>query len=204
MRPLEEAAEGEEAPATPLHNHAIVEDMSFVRNLRLLHGYVSSSPQLAECAVLFRVWLRQRGLSTVTGGLNGFSVTMLLVHLIQSRKANPAMSPYQLLRVALEFLRTADFTGKGVAMACEEKPKMEAFAACFPAVFLDASGKCNIFARMSHALCMDLRHEAALSLGFLNDTSRDAFPFLFMTKLEPTAKLLRSRVRVRLTTPPPT
>jgi len=187
VRPLDESAE-EAAPCTPQHNNAIVEDMRLVENLRFLHGHLSTNPRLAECAILFKVWLRQRGLSTVSGGLNGFVLTMLLVHLIQSRKANREMSAYQLLRVALEFLRTADFSGKGVAMMAEERPDMAAFSSTFPAVFLDPSGRLNLMSRLTAAMAWDLRHEAGLTLGYLNDRATDAFNLVFMSNISPTAK----------------
>ena len=134
-----------------------------------------------------QVWLRQRGFSTASDGLNGFVMTMILVHLIQQRKANSQMSSYQLLRATLEFLRTADFTA-GIAMNGDKDAVAAAFSPVFPVVFLDPSGRLNLMGRVSKATMQDVQHEAALTLSFLNDKARDAFPLVFMTPLDYAAK----------------
>lgn len=56
------------------------------------------------------------------GGVNGFVLTMVMLHLFESKRANKHMSSYQLFRMAIEFLAQSDWAAKGVAMQSDPLP----------------------------------------------------------------------------------
>jgi hypothetical protein len=66
----------------------------------------SETPPPLSCEWCRQIWLRQRGMHVGADTMNGFLASMLLLHLLQSRKVNREMSSYQIFRAALDFIGT--------------------------------------------------------------------------------------------------
>jgi hypothetical protein len=55
-------------------------------------------------------------------GVNGFVLTMLLLHLFETKRANKHMSSYQLFRMVVELLAHSEWEAKGAAMQSDVLP----------------------------------------------------------------------------------
>lgn len=142
--------------------------------------------------------------------LNGFTLTMILAHLMSVRKVNKQMSSYQMFKVALQFLAEGHLTsskggvqmlttssGKGdsddedrassTASAYVSSLSMTSYTRAFDNVLIDPFGL-NILFRLSEAAMSSAVHEAKLSLKCLDDSLRDGFTPLFMTPIDTTLK----------------
>jgi U3 small nucleolar RNA-associated protein 22 len=91
-------------PPTPHYNSAILEDMMFTRHLTALHTAISESEPLRDAIMLAKVWLGQRGHRTVNDSIDGYSVSMLLLNLLQSRAVSSKMGALQLFQGLIKFL----------------------------------------------------------------------------------------------------
>ena len=89
---------------TPHYNNDILGDMFVKNHLALLHACSQNSPGFVDAIALGKVWLQQRGMSQEAGHVDGFLLSMLLVHLVQQRKVNRQMSSYQILRILMQFI----------------------------------------------------------------------------------------------------
>ena len=175
-------AKGADAGDTPQHNNSVVEDMMLKQHVELGHRICSAAPAVQECAIMLKVWLKQRRITTPIDGVNGFVLTMFLCHLIEQRKASSRMSAYQLFKLVLEFVVGADLCGVGVAMgpngaATEELPK---FASTFAAVLLDPSDRLNLLARAGKSSIQALQQEARSTLAALRLPGARCFDAVFV------------------------
>ncbi|KNC48519.1 uncharacterized protein AMSG_04963 [Thecamonas trahens ATCC 50062] len=99
--------------ATPLYNAAILEDLILPGQLPLLHAATSSDTYgdaLRGAIVLAKVWLAKHGQGAgcgVPGRLAGLHVSLILLHLLISRKVPRSTSSYLLFKALLEFLAAA-------------------------------------------------------------------------------------------------
>jgi hypothetical protein len=88
--------------------------MMFVEHLTTIHKCMQHSPNLIPAILLLKVlkscinadsqvWLSQRfGNSEDT--LNGFLMSMLIVHLVNIKKLNAGMGAYHVFKIALQYL----------------------------------------------------------------------------------------------------
>eukprot|EP00123_Amoebidium_parasiticum_P006098 comp17152_c0_seq1/m.15971 comp17152_c0_seq1/g.15971 ORF comp17152_c0_seq1/g.15971 comp17152_c0_seq1/m.15971 type:complete len:1225 (-) comp17152_c0_seq1:790-4464(-) len=185
--------EGEGGP-TPHYNNSVLEDTMMTSHLASLHAHMTSCPALVEAVILFKVWLRQRGLPKGTKfanglqGFNGFVVSMILCHLMDTRRINRQMSCYQMFRLTLDFIAKSDWVNNPASMKKknddETVPSPSAFTGRFDVVFIDPSGRINLCARVTRSVYEEMRHEAQLSLSFLDDSHQDGFDVLFMRPVD--------------------
>lgn len=174
----------EHTAPTPYYNMSVLEDTGFREHLAELHHWASESPAFAHTVLLFKVWMRARGLHRA--GLNGFLCSMLLAHLLLSRNLGKQMSTYQMFRSTMTFLTQADFA-KGVAMKPQEgapAADLGVYARMFEATFVDRSGYFNLFFRVSRSTCTVLKREASLTLSCLDNTLQDGFEPIFLKPVE--------------------
>jgi U3 small nucleolar RNA-associated protein 22 len=86
-----------------------------VANLNLLHYHSSNCPAFKEACMLGKVWLTQRGLTSM--GFNGFLWSMMLGYLLRDSvnaaagkkeggfvKLGNTYSSYQMVKLTLEFI----------------------------------------------------------------------------------------------------
>ena len=77
--------------------------------------------------MLLKVWLRQRDVCRQSGGLSGFQLSLLLVHLLAQRTLSYQMGAYHIVRVVLHFLSRAKLGTKPIVLP--PSPADEAAAA---------------------------------------------------------------------------
>ncbi|MPC25323.1 Nucleolar protein 6 [Portunus trituberculatus] len=120
------------------------------------------------------------------GSFSGHMVTLFVIHLLQSRKINSQMSPYQVFRNALLSIGSVDWTVKGVNMCPtpDNTPSLDVLHQLYEVVFVDPSGLLNLAAMMITADFQRIQHESQLAIAFLNSSAADSFESLFIKKTE--------------------
>lgn len=107
---------------------------------------------------------------------------MFVCALLAHKKINHLMSCYQIFRVALQQLASADWTQKGFHYP-SSAPPLDAFHSSYDVVFLDSSGALNLCADVSKETYRWMQHEASLALELLDDSTSHGFKALFMKSL---------------------
>lgn len=80
-------------PTTPYYNSSVLSDLTAAQNQEFLKETLSNSENLKQAVVLLKIWLRQRKLQ-----VSGFIISMLVAHLVQTKRINNIMSSYQIIR----------------------------------------------------------------------------------------------------------
>ena len=114
---------------SPTHNNLMrLESGGYGGALQLLHATYARdvSGSLREATTLLKVWLRQR-VGGQAASATGFQLSLLLLHLIHTRKITLQMSSYHMLRVVLAFLKTTDLHSTPIVL-----PPMPSAAAKAP------------------------------------------------------------------------
>lgn len=183
-------------PATPHYNMSILEDMFMDRHLAEIHHYARQCPAIVECIMLYKVWLRHRGMHEQPDTMLGFHWSMLLCHLMDSRVVNRHMSAYHMFRVAMEFISSHNLSKEGVKMNPErnealgyqtnvalgsQQVTMEQWQNCFQVNFIDASGRLNLLSHMTATSFAELQREALQTLNSLKSSLVDGFVNAFMS-----------------------
>ena len=198
-------AAGSERPAgtysTAHYNNAALADLLQHSHLQTIHGVVAEAAQgsIVEAVILLKNWLRRRDMSgAVFGVLNGFTATMLLVHLIQSRQIPRDASSYLMFRAVVSNIATSNWSAAGLAMKHVQYgpqlptgaalPSLETFHKNFDVVFVDSSGLVNLLANMNLNEYENLKHEARLAVAALDDPQLDGFAALFIQQVPFTSK----------------
>nr|CCA17580.1 nucleolar protein 6 putative [Albugo laibachii Nc14] len=170
---------------TPLYNNAILEDMMFRRHTRELH-VAMKSPSFTEACRLVKVWVRQREFDKEIDSINGFLLCMLLLYLQAKQEFSAEVSSEQMVKVLMHFVTTLDFEKQSIAFTTAEDgvevtgEGMRAFQAAFQLVFLDSSGRYNLFGRISHAAWAEIQMEAWNSLHLMQSESIEDFRQVFI------------------------
>jgi len=165
---------------SPFRNNAIVEDLMMVSHLAQLHTTITDCPAMIDAIIMFKVWLRQRD-SLRDHSFNGFLMSMLMIYLLQARQLNLQMSSYQLFRVTLSFLAAGTLLEHGISLATDAADSLVLFREHFDVVFVDASGRLNLTARVSRSSMQELQYEAQLAMGFLKADATTGFQALFLS-----------------------
>lgn len=179
------AAESEHQRQTPLYNNAILEDMMFRRHTRELH-MAMKSPSFAEACRLVKVWVRQREFDKEIDSVNGFLLCMLLLYLHTKKQFSAEVSSEQMVKVLLHFIATMDLKKQPIAFTPAEDgvevtgEGMRVFQTAFPLVFLDSSGRCNLFGRISHAAWIEIQMEAQNSVHLMQSEEINDFRQVFI------------------------
>lgn len=175
---------------TPQYNNSILEDAMIRRHTRELHMRRTESSQFAEACILAKVWLRQRGFHKTMDSVNGFLVSMLLHYLITKKRINAQTPSDQMFKVLMQFLASHKLedeplifppTDGGVALTTEG---LQVFRSSFDLVFLDSSGRLNLFGRVTKSAWHELQSSAKDSVKLLQHCSMNDFRALFIKKNE--------------------
>lgn len=178
------------ACSTPLYNNAILEDMMVRQHTRELHAALTESPHFAEACILAKVWIRQRGFHRMHDSLNGFLVSMLLLFLYAKKRISAQTSSDQMFKVLLQFIASHKLEDEplqfppaegGVVLTTEG---LHAFRSSFDVVFLDSSGRLNLFGRVTKSAWSELRNCAKDSIQLVQHCTMDDFRTLFIKKSE--------------------
>ncbi|KAG7397014.1 Nucleolar protein 6 [Phytophthora boehmeriae] len=176
--------------STPMYNNSILEDMMMRQHTRELHTALKEAPQLSEACVLAKVWLRQRGFHKMMDSMNGFLASMLLLYLYQKKRINAQTPSDQMFKVMVQFIAVHNLKNEplqfppaegGVVLTTEG---MQTFRSSYDLVFLDSSGRLNLFGRVSRSAWMELQNAAAESVKLIQHCSMDGFRSLFIKKNE--------------------
>ncbi|RLN44530.1 hypothetical protein BBJ29_002943 [Phytophthora kernoviae] len=176
--------------STPMYNNSILEDMMMRQHTRELHAALKEAPQLSEACILTKVWLRQRGFHKTTDSMNGFLTSMLLLYLYQEKRINAQTPSDQMFKVMMQFIAVHKLENEplhfppaegGVMLTTEG---MQTFRSSYDLVFLDSSGRLNLFGRVGRSAWMELQNVAAESVKLIQHCSMDDFRSLFIKKNE--------------------
>jgi len=195
-----ENVEAELVP-TPHYTSAVVEDMGFHRHLTMIHNATASCPVLTDAIVLAKVWLAQRGMRSSFDGLNGFTVSMILVYLFQTRQINARTDVQHAFQVLLKFLASEALGSTVLSLDALEGDidiaagEEELYKSAFDCVLLDRGIGLNVLSRVSASALVEVREEAALCLKLLTEQNESAsatghslFSKVFLTKVSFWAK----------------
>ncbi|KAF2073724.1 hypothetical protein CYY_004957 [Polysphondylium violaceum] len=169
---------------SPFYNNAILEDIFIADHMQLIYSKTTSAPVLVDTILLLKLWLDLKQIPTI----NGFHLTMILIHLYTNGKINKSMSSYQAFRMVMVFI-TRDFQSKPyLYMNLDEESPIastplvyrEAFEKLYPVAIVDPSGMLNVASRVSVWGLRTLVQEAKLVLENLD--SGNGFEEIFMTK----------------------
>ncbi|ETO64236.1 hypothetical protein F444_18189, partial [Phytophthora nicotianae P1976] len=175
---------------TPMYNNSILEDMLLRQHTHELHAALKEAPQLSEACVLAKVWLRQRGFHKAMDSVNGFLVSMLLLYLYQKKRISAQTPSDQMFKVLVQFIAVHRLENEplqfppnetGVVLTTEE---LQTFRKAFDLVFLDSSGRLNLFGRVSKSAWRELQNAANESVKLVQHCTMDDFRALFIKKNE--------------------
>lgn len=79
--------------ATPHYNSSVLRDMTLFQNEEFIRKSLATAPNVRGALVLFKLWLRTRGLN-----VGAFVVTAFATWLLRQRKINLSMTVYEVLR----------------------------------------------------------------------------------------------------------
>jgi len=179
-------AQPDSLPPTPIYNNALLQDVALEFHHAIVQHQLASHRPLVDCLQLLKVWSHKRNLYCVGpslfisghaaeaarrpsfGCLNGFLLSMLLVHLLSIGKLTKHMTSYQLLRVVLTYLADAkaDLYTKGIimrpytgtvadsnAIECASDEELQQSLAIwklsFEIIFIDPSHRINLAASIT-------------------------------------------------------
>ncbi|PSN31316.1 Nucleolar protein 6 [Blattella germanica] len=148
---------------TPHYNCTVLRDLVMKTNNEYSADILEKHPNLRDGILLLKVWLKQRGLDQGYGCFSGYIMSMYVLHLLQSRHINSAMSSYQVARNAWSHLGQSDWTTEGISLA--EKTPLSDFHQHFEVVFVD------------------VKQECILAMKCLDSPGINSFQALFMTKM---------------------
>lgn len=87
----------DELQATPHYNSSVLRDLTLLQNENFLKRMLETThTNVREALILFKLWLRTRGLKECE--LGGYLVSMFAVHLLKKHKVNAAMTTFDVLR----------------------------------------------------------------------------------------------------------
>ncbi|OQR95863.1 nucleolar protein 6 [Thraustotheca clavata] len=156
----------EDGSPTPFYNNSILEDMRMPSHLKSLHSVASQSATFVKACMLLKVWLRQRALQ-----MNGFQASMILLHLVHTKKIHLTTSPDTMFKIWLNFIATLDIS-KPLVMPAEgdvvpTEAALQVFTSAFDVVFLDSSNRLNIFGNLSKSAMEEVQWLATQSYSWL-------------------------------------
>ncbi|KAF3479981.1 pre-rRNA processing protein Utp22 [Arthroderma uncinatum] len=187
---LEQADESKSGGSNPTHiyNATLRSEAVVSAYLKLHHTASVKCAAFKDSCILGRAWLRQRGFGTsfALGGFGHFEWATLLALLLEGGGPNgkavlaPSYSSYQIFKATLQFLSGRDLTKPLLMHAPEDMgPVAEAD---HPALF-DGKRGLNVLYKMTPWSYKLLQREATLTLKMLNDSTRDHFNSIFITRI---------------------
>lgn len=214
---------------TPIYNTCMAADSLRLAHFVYMHATSDMCAGYAEACQLLKIWATQRGFGALHVAQDGkhagrrmvagtddarFVLSMVLAHLLHGEgkgsqtKLAPGLSSVQLFRGALEFLARHSFA-QAVWMKAQPKfglpqaglPR-ESFDV-FERVFVDPSGRVNLFAHWPTSAVDFLQQEAAQATRMLSDGD-DHFADLFLVALDSPARRFDEVASLRLGKKAPT
>ncbi|CAG8457739.1 9805_t:CDS:10 [Paraglomus occultum] len=176
-------------PATAQYNTLILRDAHIITNFTFLHEHNKLCPAFKDACIIGKLWLYQRGFEQ----FNGFIWSMLLGYLLESgggngrKKLSSGFSSYQLVRGVMDFLANHDFKKEPLFLRKSEAVgefSREVFIANFDVVFVDASGRLNLFGLIPKHVLDQVQHEARLGMSYFNEVNEDRFEALFLQRVD--------------------
>ncbi|KAM5505196.1 U3 snoRNP protein [Microsporum canis] len=173
---------------THVYNASLRSEAVVSAYLKLHHSAGVKCAAFKDSCILGRSWLRQRGFGTslALGGFGHFEWATLLALLLEGGGPNgkavlaPSYSSYQIFKATLQFLSGRDLT-KPLLIHVPEGMGTVADAG-FPALF-DGKRGLNVLYKMTPWSYKLLQREATLTLKMLNDSARDHFDNIFITRI---------------------
>lgn len=178
------------APATPLYNHAILTDATYLPYNEFLHRSAADCEAFKDACLLGKLWLYQRGFSSPasSGGFGHFEWAMTAAVLLNGARSDThtlmkGYSSYQIFKGILQFFATVDLIENEVTFSVSEghHSKFQKHHTDGPTI-TDRDYSLNILANMTKSNYTMLRHEAAVTCDMLSDNTKDRFDFIFLKK----------------------
>ncbi|EFR02776.1 pre-rRNA processing protein Utp22 [Nannizzia gypsea CBS 118893] len=174
--------------STHIYNASLRSEAVVSAYLKLHHSAGVKCAAFKDSCILGRAWLRQRGFgaSFASGGFGHFEWATLLALLLEGGGPNgksvlaPSYSSYQIFKATLQFLSGRDLTKPLLIHAPEGLGTVTDTG--FPGLF-DGKRGLNILYKMTPWSYKLLQREATLTLKMLNDSTRDHFDSIFITKV---------------------
>lgn len=166
------------------YNNSILRDLVVQENHQLMKTLIGKFVTVSDALILLKYWLRRRKMDTV---LTSYSLTMLVCHLIKTKKVNPsAMTYYQIIRIFFSHfhlnevikevtLREANSTADPAPTFADIRPNSEL-------CFMDTTGFYNIFSRLTRHDAKRIGLESGKSLQMLDKSHTNAFQWLFLSE----------------------
>ena len=118
---------GERLP-TPRYNCSILEDLYYLRHLRGLHTFSTqlyNPDSFSETCLLLKLWCRKRNYHKHRDSMNGFHLTVLLAHLLDTRVVHAHGTPRQMFTTVMEWISNNNFGKTGIAITCLAKGEIK-------------------------------------------------------------------------------
>ncbi|XXQ33228.1 U3 small nucleolar RNA-associated protein 22 [Plasmodiophora brassicae] len=178
---------------TPAYNQTVLHMQFAGEHVAFLTDRHERCPGLAEAGCLTRIWMAHRHLlrDQRYKSVTGFAIDCLLAYLFDTGRIIGAMSPFQMFRALLTFLRdTPDLAVAVGAVNDDEGYALSQFQAAFPVTLVGPCGRCNLLYDVSRITYDRIRHEADVTL------QSATFANTFLTPV-PSHLKFDARVRVR-------
>lgn len=174
---------------TPDYNSCLLEEVAQLQQADILKSVAGSVPVFARAAVLFKVWLHQKGFRGAMDSMDSHTASLLLLHILETSGNTVQMSPLGVFQVAMKFLADTElskpgliFAGMGVGGA--DLPHITAANLAYPV--RDKSGGLhflNLLWRMGASALDELRACARLTLTVLQNKPAAVYEEVFSTKI---------------------
>lgn len=177
-------------PATPLYNHAILTDATYLPYNEFLHRTAADCAAFKDACLLGRLWLFQRGFSSAAaaGGFGHFEWAMTMAVLLNGTRSDThtlmkGYSSYQLFKGLLHLFATVDLVENEILFSVTEgqHSKFQKHHSQGPTI-TDRDFRLNVLANMTKSNYDMLRHEAAVTCDMLSDNTKDRFDVIFLKK----------------------
>ncbi|RWS28285.1 nucleolar protein 6-like protein [Leptotrombidium deliense] len=150
--------DGEEV-LTPYYNSLILQDLNLLANNEYLVNNIEENEELREVIVALKVWLRQRGYTKSHANF----LTMFTFYLINEKK-----------------ITTSSLDDTGISLCTAQPVPITTFSEVYDVVFLDSSGYFNLSFDIPSHVYKSLKHEANLTVKFLDKSSPNLFESFLM------------------------
>jgi len=192
------------ASPSPFYNASIRSDCNAEGYLQLLHLASKQAPGFTDSCLLGRVWLRQRGFSSLVseGGFGNFEWAALTALLLKGggpkghNVLSPGYSSYQMFKAVIQFLAPSNLVNKPQVY---EQPDLVLEKSDVP-IFYDGPRGQNILYKMTAWSYELLRQEARTSIDMLNESTFDQFESVFILRTAQYLQRYDSLTKILITT----
>eukprot|EP01012_Entosiphon_sulcatum_P017305 TRINITY_DN2209_c0_g1_i1.p1 TRINITY_DN2209_c0_g1~~TRINITY_DN2209_c0_g1_i1.p1 ORF type:complete len:1000 (-),score=135.87 TRINITY_DN2209_c0_g1_i1:21-2984(-) len=170
---IKHCANPQQRATEPYYTQAVLEDWFLWEWRQTLHQRIGVSPAMRKACVLLKAWVHSHGFAAAGDSINSFTITALLVYLMDSRLVSPQMTVWQIFRQVLHFLSVGEFAMTGAVMALRGESAhppaavTDSFRSAFSVVLLNDTHNHNIFFRLSPNARDEVQHAATRALAQL-------------------------------------